>query len=301
MAPEKQKEEPLPNAKNLAQKILAVMRVVESVTKDKRNEHFNYGYASGEAIVTALRTAMIEQGMILSTTHKSCTEIIQKTDKGDQTLTKLEVEFTLEDADSGEKKSGPFYGYGADKGDKGLYKAMTGAQKYFLKETFLVPTPDDPEADKAKGAFNGQGKTYQPRAPQPPPTRPAAPAPARPAAPAAAAPKPPETNFGKPAAPASPAPEPAYPPPATAKAAANFGAKVERQVILATLQDVTKLPGKEGRQDMYKLRGKEGESWITFSETVAKNASDFAKKGVHLAIALDMYPRGPLVAGVKPA
>jgi len=38
-------------------------------------------------------------------------------------------------------------GYGDDTGDKGYYKAETGAVKYFLMKTFMVATGNDPEAD----------------------------------------------------------------------------------------------------------------------------------------------------------
>lgn len=38
-------------------------------------------------------------------------------------------------------------GYGDDAGDKGIYKALTGAVKYALMKQFLVSTGDDPEGD----------------------------------------------------------------------------------------------------------------------------------------------------------
>ena len=38
-------------------------------------------------------------------------------------------------------------GEGLDRGDKAGYKAYTGAVKYFLANTFLVPTGDDPETE----------------------------------------------------------------------------------------------------------------------------------------------------------
>jgi len=38
-------------------------------------------------------------------------------------------------------------GQGADKGDKGVYKAITGAKKYFIANLFLIPTDDDPEGN----------------------------------------------------------------------------------------------------------------------------------------------------------
>jgi hypothetical protein len=39
------------------------------------------------------------------------------------------------------------YGTGTDKGDKAVYKAMTGALKYGLRHAFLIPDESDPEAD----------------------------------------------------------------------------------------------------------------------------------------------------------
>ena len=63
-------------------------------------------------------------------------------------LTELIMEFTFMDGDS-DATIGPlrFAGAGADTGDKGVYKSMTGAEKYFLMKTFLIATGDDPEAD----------------------------------------------------------------------------------------------------------------------------------------------------------
>jgi hypothetical protein len=43
------------------------------------------------------------------------------------------------------EKTGHAFGQAADNGDKALYKAMTGAVKYWLYKTFLVSTGDDPE------------------------------------------------------------------------------------------------------------------------------------------------------------
>jgi hypothetical protein len=55
----------------------------------------------------------------------------------------------LIDPDSGEARAYTFFGSGQDNGDKGLYKAITGALKYFLASTFLVAEYNDPERDDA--------------------------------------------------------------------------------------------------------------------------------------------------------
>jgi len=271
---------------NLARKILAVMASIGTLKKDKKNDFHNYQYASDELIVGAIRAALIEHGLSITTSQKSCTEIMQKTAKGeDQILTKLEMEFELTDADSGESKVVTFFGYGSDKADKGVYKAMTGAEKYFLMKTFLIATPDDPEFDKtqraARSAFSGQGQNSTKPVARPPASQTASAVATKPAvaspAPSAQAPSP-STDF---------------PPPSS---------NVERKIIRAFLKDVTMIDKTStGGTKFYKLNGIEGESWTVFSETVAKAAKEFAAKGTELTIALDMNPRGAVAVGIRPA
>jgi hypothetical protein len=62
----------------------------------------------------------------------------------------VKMTFTWYDTETGESLVVEWAGSGSDKGDKGLYKAMTGAEKYVLLKTFLVPTGDDPEAEEPK-------------------------------------------------------------------------------------------------------------------------------------------------------
>jgi hypothetical protein len=52
------------------------------------------------------------------------------------------------DIDTGFGESSTWIGEAYDKTDKALYKAYTGAFKYYVANTFHVPTGDDPEADK---------------------------------------------------------------------------------------------------------------------------------------------------------
>jgi hypothetical protein len=61
-------------------------------------------------------------------------------------------------ADTGETLTSIYKGEGEDEGDKGLYKAYTGATKYFLTKNFLISSgdvlndvePNDPEADTTR-------------------------------------------------------------------------------------------------------------------------------------------------------
>ena len=60
------------------------------------------------------------------------------------------LEFRLTDVDTGFFETALASGEGFDKGDKGIYKAYTGALKYYLANNFMVATGDDPERDEQK-------------------------------------------------------------------------------------------------------------------------------------------------------
>lgn len=68
----------------------------------------------------------------------------------------VKMEFELIDVETGFSESSTFVGEGIDKGDKAIYKAMTGALKYYLADTFMVATGDDPEKDSPDTKMNNQ-------------------------------------------------------------------------------------------------------------------------------------------------
>lgn len=55
------------------------------------------------------------------------------------------LEFLLYDIDTGFYETTTITGEAIDKGDKAGYKAYTGALKYYLANTFMVATGDDPD------------------------------------------------------------------------------------------------------------------------------------------------------------
>ena len=71
--------------------------------------------------------------------------------------------FTLTDCETGFFEETTITGEGIDKGDKAGYKAYTGALKYYLANTFLVATGDDPERDSPNHTMNKKGKAPDPR------------------------------------------------------------------------------------------------------------------------------------------
>lgn len=113
--------------------------------KDKLNQFDHYSYFS-EAGYKKLFTELFSQtGLELTTTIE---RVERYTAEGKQPNGRIiEMSATLTDTDTGYGETTKVFGEGLDKGDKALYKAYTGAIKYYLADTFLVATGDDPEND----------------------------------------------------------------------------------------------------------------------------------------------------------
>lgn len=107
------------------------------------NDFNKYTYFS-EAQYKELFTELFsEYGLELKFTELEY--ITFNTDKANGRMPRLQ--FTLMDIDTGFGEETIITGEGLDTGDKAGYKAYTGALKYYLANTFMVATGDDPEKD----------------------------------------------------------------------------------------------------------------------------------------------------------
>lgn len=77
------------------------------------------------------------------------------------------IEFSLIDVETGFYETSVITGEGIDKGDKAGYKAYTGALKYYLADTFMVATGDDPESESPDEKMNTKRTAKQPAPAQP--------------------------------------------------------------------------------------------------------------------------------------
>ena len=66
------------------------------------------------------------------------------------------IEFVLIDVETGFFETTIITGEGIDKGDKAGYKAYTGALKYYLADTFMVATGNDPEKESPDNKMNNK-------------------------------------------------------------------------------------------------------------------------------------------------
>lgn len=138
-------EEKITDKPSLMHKLVEITQTVERIPKNGHNNHQNYDYALESDIKDVVRTEMAKRNlmMIPNELSRSTTQIPTK--NGSHQLVTLEIEYTVNDADSGESIKMVGYGDGQDSGDKAVYKAKTGALKYALTSLFMIPTGDDPE------------------------------------------------------------------------------------------------------------------------------------------------------------
>lgn len=134
--------------RNLAVKLAKILAEIGKVPKSGHNAFHKYDYVTENDLVYAVRDKLSAAGIfVFTSTEKQEVQIIKEEDKT-WALTTVTTRHTFVDAESGEEFSVLSQGQGADNGDKGGYKATTGAMKYFLYKCFMIPTGDDPEADE---------------------------------------------------------------------------------------------------------------------------------------------------------
>lgn len=128
-------------------KILQVRAAVQSAGKSGKNEKQNYKYTTEADAFQAVRDEMDKAG-IGCHFHATSTEFVEN-------VLYLHGFYTVYDAE-GHSIDVPWIGEGEPPG-KRLYKAYTGASKYFHLKFFGLYTEDDPEndsKDKPKAPVN---------------------------------------------------------------------------------------------------------------------------------------------------
>ena len=175
--------------KGLYSKLHAVYQTIEAVTKEGTNQAQGYKYVRAVDISRAVRRAFSELGLFLVTSIIRTTVTPQGTTKSGTPmfLTQVDVEFVVIDAE-GDTSTGLRFqgvGQGSDTGDKGVYKAITGALKYGLRTLFMIPDEaDDPEVPRPDEKPDPRRTNVKPLGRVAPTSSQIAPAPEVPATPA---------------------------------------------------------------------------------------------------------------------
>lgn len=128
----------------LAARLARIGEQIGYVQKGGTNDAQHYNYVQESDVVAKLRPALAEAGIMVVPEHELISILPFTTAKGSaQFLTTIKSTFTF--TDGKESLAVVTVGQGTDAGDKGIYKAMTGAKKYALLQAFLLATGDDPE------------------------------------------------------------------------------------------------------------------------------------------------------------
>lgn len=149
----------------LVVKLAQVMAEIHRIPKRGKNDFHGYSYATESDITEAIRAELSKRHVMIlpRVTGKDIQQTTSEKGKAGL-LAYVDMTFTLIDGESGEALECPWLGVGEDRGDKAVYKAFTGATKYFLLKLFLIPTGDDPEKDarKPKGKADDAGMEEPP-------------------------------------------------------------------------------------------------------------------------------------------
>lgn len=136
---------------SLLQKLIEIRKVCAYLKKE--NAGYQFKFVSSSQTIGALRSKMDELGVLL--VPKILTHAVKdhETKKGDhEFFTELEIEYTWINAeDANDRLTVTWYGQGIDSGEKGVGKALTYAEKYFLLKFFQIATDkDDPDSYQQK-------------------------------------------------------------------------------------------------------------------------------------------------------
>lgn len=131
----------------LVMKMARVMAQVERIPKNGYNAFHKYDYVMEADLVELVRTKLAEQHIAIFPSVRDVHTEEVKGGRQANYLTTVVLDITLIDGETGDSVTISWVGRGADAGEKGVYKAYTGAIKYFLMKTFLIPTGDDPERE----------------------------------------------------------------------------------------------------------------------------------------------------------
>ena len=130
---------------NLYQKLLVIQKKINGLGKDKKS--FSYSYVTGDKVLGEIKPLMNELGLILKQEVLSIDNLRMdyQTKNGNKTeiLSKVMMQFTWIDTESGEKDVNLFGANGQNDFEKGLGSALTYAERYFLLKFFHIATDED--------------------------------------------------------------------------------------------------------------------------------------------------------------
>lgn len=139
--------ETIEKSRNIVERMAAVMSEVTAVGKTGQNREQGYAFRSIDEFMNSLHGPLSKHGVVI--TPKILERQISERERRNGGITRivdLLVEYTFHSPD-GSYVTTITAGEGADVADKATNKAMAGALKYAIMQTFVVPTRDMIDGD----------------------------------------------------------------------------------------------------------------------------------------------------------
>lgn len=133
----------------LREKLIKVYDAIDHLEKSGRNQKQNYSFIKAHQVLRAVRDEFSKLGVYAEPNFEYLgTYDIATHSGGKMHASTVKATVRLWDKDSQETMVISGLGDGADSGDKGIFKAQTGALRTALRYAFLIPDEADPEADE---------------------------------------------------------------------------------------------------------------------------------------------------------
>lgn len=147
------------------QKLLTIQQKINGLGKDKST--YNYKYVTGDKLLGEIKPMMNDLGLILKQEVLSIENTRQdyetKNGSKSEILSKVMMQFTWIDCETGETDVNLFGANGQNDWEKGLGSALTYAERYFLLKYFHIATDeDDIDNDQRKTSAPIQVKEVKP-------------------------------------------------------------------------------------------------------------------------------------------
>jgi hypothetical protein len=149
-------------SKAIYKKLFDIQKRIPALAKDAETKE--YAYLSDERLLGVVRPLMDECGLMLTVQTTGRSVRADETKSGTtRYFTEIDIKFTWVDVETGDTLEHTFTAQGVDlAGEKGIGKALTYGEKYYLLKLFHIPTPkDDPDADGTTKAGEKKQKGTQ--------------------------------------------------------------------------------------------------------------------------------------------
>jgi len=148
--------------KTLIEKLAEIYGTVGYMQKKETNSFQNFKYVSSSQVLTEIRAKMVELGVMLEPTITGHNLQHFQNAKGvEQLVTELDMQYTWVNVDDpSDTRVITWYAQGKDSDEKGVGKALTYGEKFFLLKYFNIATDKhDPDAQAPQASAKKEVST----------------------------------------------------------------------------------------------------------------------------------------------